>query len=268
MSDATAVRTRRYAHLTWPEVRDAQRAGAGVIIPVGATEQHGPHLPLAVDALIAEEIALAVAPQTGMLVAPTICYGNRSRPLAGGGEGFPGTLSLGAHAFMDHLIDVLKALARNGFERLVILNWHYENTNFLYEAAYLAREASASRDLRIMVIEGAFGELSEPTMDLLFADEFPGWEVEHAAILETSLLLHRRPELVLMDRAVDDASIRRTSYDVVPPPADFVTGSGVLWKATQATVAKGEAAWNDIIDRLTDAISAELGEKRETASGY
>ena len=55
-------------------------------------------------------------------------------------------------------------------------------------------------------------------MQLLFGDEFPGWDVEHAAIMETSLMLHLRPELVLFDRAVDDEAARHPFYDVVPIP--------------------------------------------------
>lgn len=261
-------RTRRFAELTWPEVRAAAEQGSGVIVPVGATEQHGPHLPLCVDAFLAEELAADVAESADLLVAPVIAYGNRSRPLAGGGEGFAGTVSVSAKAFMDLLTDVLVGLARSGFAKIVLLNWHYENTNFLYEAAYRAWEQSRSGDLRIMVIEAAFAELSPQTMTALFGSEFPGWAVEHAAILETSLLLHRRPGLVLMDKAVDDEATRRPAYDVVPPPDDFVPASGVLWRATQATAEKGAVAWPDIVHRLTDAIVSELGSKRKTADGY
>jgi creatinine amidohydrolase len=109
-----------------------------------------------------------------------------------------------------------------------------------------------------MVIEAAFSELSPEVMEDLFGDEFPGWDVEHAAVLETSLMLHLTPELVLFDRAVDDEAKRHPPYDVVPTPADFVPRSGVLWKATRASAAKGEAAWREIADRLTQAIGAEL----------
>ena len=154
--------------------------------------------------------------------------------------------------------DVLTGLAASGFRRLVVLNWHYENSNFVYEAAWLAQRAAASPDVRIMVIEAAFSELSDAVMEDLFGDEFPGWDVEHAAVLETSLMMHLTPELVLFHRAVDDEAERHPSYDVVPTPADFVPRSGTLWKATRASAAKGEAAWREIADRLTRAIGAEL----------
>jgi creatinine amidohydrolase len=114
--------------------------------------------------------------------------------------------------------DVLVGLTASGFHRLVLLNWHYENSNFVYEAAWLARERCNRPDLRVMVIEAAFSELSAPVMQKLFGDEFPGWDVEHAAVLESSLMLHLRPDLVLFERAVDDEARRHPAYDVVPPP--------------------------------------------------
>jgi creatinine amidohydrolase len=256
-------RPRSFAELTMPEIVDAVERGAGVILPVGSTEQHGPHLPLSTDAIIPTAMALAMAEALDMLVAPAITYGYRSRPLSGGGQGWIGTTSVSGRTLMSVVEDVLTELIRHGFRRLVILNWHYENTNFLYEAAWLARERAATTgnapEARIMVIEAAFAELSPTTMDALFEDEFPGWDVEHAAVLETSLLLHLRPDLVLMDRAVDDAAPRHPFYDVVPIPDDFVSATGVLYKATRATAAKGAIAWPELVGNVRQAIEDELG---------
>lgn len=250
--------SRRLADLTWPVVEAAAQRGAAVILPVGATEQHGYHLPLCTDATLAEQVALDVADELDAVVAPPVTYGYRSRPLSGGGEGFPGTVSLSARTLMAVVEDVLTGLAASGFQRLVVLNWHYENSNFVYEAAWLAQRGAHSPDLRIMVVEAAFSELSPELMEHLFGDEFPGWDVEHAAVLETSLMMHIAPELVLFDQAVDDQAERHPPYDVVPTPAEFVPRSGTLWKATRASAAKGEAAWREIADRLARAIGAEL----------
>lgn len=87
-----------------------------------------------------------------------------------------------------------------------------------------------------MVIEAAFSELSSSGMRTLFGDEFPSWDVEHAAVLEASLMLHLEPEP--FDRAVDDQATRHPLYDVVPAPRDFVPASGALWKATRASVER------------------------------
>jgi creatinine amidohydrolase len=251
-------RTRRLEEMTWPEVHAAAERGAGVILPVGSTEQHGYHLPLATDAILPTELGLAVAGSLDMLVAPAVQYGYRSRPLSGGGEGFPGTLSVRAATLMAVVEDVLHQLIRHGFRRVVVLNWHYENQNFVYEAAWLAKERDRG-DARLMVCELPFSELSSTTMELLFPEGFPGWDVEHASIMETSLMLHLRPDLVLMDRAVDDEAERHPWWDVVPTPDAFVPVSGTLWKATQASAEKGGAAWSEIVEALRSAIGSELG---------
>lgn len=252
------TRTRSFADLTLPEVVDAVARGAGIILPVGSTEQHGPHLPLSTDALTATELGLAMADDLDMYVAPAIAYGYRSRPLSGGGQGWIGTTSVSGRTLISLVEDVLVEFMRHGFRRIVLLNWHFENTNFLYEGAWLAKERARDSDARIMVIEAAFAELSAPVMDTLFGDEFPGWDVEHAAVLETSLLLHLRPDLVLMDRAVDDAAPRHPFYDVLPIPEDFVSASGVLSKATRATAEKGAVAWPELVENVRRAIADEL----------
>jgi creatinine amidohydrolase len=199
-----------------------------------------------------------VAEPLDLLVAPAIAYGYRSRPLSGGGQGFVGTVSVSARTLMAGVEDVVHELIRHGFRRIVLLNWHYENANFIYEAAWLAHERARETEARIMVVEAAFAELSAPVMEQLFGDEFPGWDVEHAAVLETSLMLHLRPELVLFDRAVDDEARRHPFYDVIPTPEDFVPESGALWKATRASTEKGRSAWAEIGANLEAAIRDEL----------
>jgi creatinine amidohydrolase len=126
----TELRSRRFNECTWPEVQSAVDRNVGVILPVGSTEQHGYHLPLATDSLLAEDLALAVAERSNMLVAPAITYGYRSRPTTGGGQRFPGTTSLSGKVFMSMIEDVLCEFIRHGFQRIVLLNWHFENQNF------------------------------------------------------------------------------------------------------------------------------------------
>ncbi|HEY3947189.1 MAG TPA: creatininase family protein [Solirubrobacteraceae bacterium] len=94
-------------------------------------------------------------------------------------------------------------------------------------------------DARVIVHDDPGGAPSEATMGELFHGEFPGWDAGHTAILATSLILHLRPELVLMDRAVDDKSPSHPAYDIVPPPGSFIAPSGTLWKATAGDGEKG-----------------------------
>jgi creatinine amidohydrolase len=251
-------RTRLMADMTWPEVHEAIERGAGVILPIGSTEQHAYHLPLSTDVALPSELGHAVAEPLDLLVAPPVAYGYRSRPLSGGGQGFVGTLSVSARTLMGLVEDVTYELIRSGFRRIVLLNWHFENANFIYEAAWLAHERARPTDARIMIVEAAFAELSPPAMDAIFGDDFAGWDKEHAALLETALMQHLRPDSVLFDRAVDDEAPRHPFYDVIPTPDDFVPVSGGLWKATQASAEKGRIAWAEIVENLAAAIREEM----------
>jgi creatinine amidohydrolase len=250
--------TRLFAELTWPEVAEAIDRGAGVVLPVGSTEQHGYHLPLATDAMLAADLALAIAEPLDLLVAPTVTYGYRSRPLSGGGQGFVGTTSISARTLMALVEDVLRDLVRQGFRRLLVLNWHFENAHFVYESAYLALEPHAETPATATVMEAPFQDLSQETMDLLFGDEFPGWATEHASIMETSLMLHLHPDLVRFERAVDDRAERSPWWDVVPTPSAFVPDSGTLWKATRADAEKGRRTWEEIVAAARAAVAQEL----------
>ena len=256
MSGAGEFAGRRMGDLTWPEVKAAISQGTGVILPVGATEQHGLHLPLSTDFICATELALAVAPEVNMVVAPTITYGSRSRPLTGGGQHFAGTTALRATTLMSLITDVLKEMLRHGFRRLVLLNWHYENSNFVYEAAHEALEGTPSA--RMLVFEHGLNELKAETIQTVFEEDFPGLAVEHAAAYETSVMLHLHPELVHFERAVDDQSERRTWYDIIPPPLDITTKSGTLWKATRASAEKGRLLWSEIVPQVVAGIQRDL----------
>src|SRR3990172_7644113 len=103
--------------MSWLQVRDAIERGMTVILPVGAIEQHGPNLPIDTDAYLATVLALAGAQNRPVVVAPPIVYGCRSRPQSGGGELFPGTLSLDGTTFIQMVSEVLGALLRHGFRR-------------------------------------------------------------------------------------------------------------------------------------------------------
>lgn len=247
--------------LTWSELRDAMESGVGIILPIGSTEQHGPHLPLGCDSIIASTLAMAVAEQTDMIVAPTVTYGYRSRPATGGGQTFVGTTSLKGTTLINMVEDVLNEFIRHGFKRILLLNWHMENKNFIYESAFLAMEACKSPDVRIMVMESGFDKLSQETMDYIFPDEFPGWGTEHAGIFETSLMMHLHPETVLFDRLVNGRAERIEWFDILPIQQEFVSQTGALWKAAEGTAEKGRRGWAEIVDQATKAVLKDLPKK-------
>jgi creatinine amidohydrolase len=243
--------------MTWPEVREAVERGLPVVLPVGATEQHGPHLPLNTDCLIPVGIAREVARRLPLVIAPPVRFGAKSRPLSGGGESFPGTISLSGHTLIDTLHEVLAALVRSGFTRLCLQNWHFENSGYLWEAADLT--ARVHRDLRIVVLDRPFPAFTPEQLAELVPPDHPGWNVEHASSMETSLMLVLHPELVRLDLIADDTAERRPTWEVVPPPPEIVAPSGVLWRPSEATAEIGRLYLAAAADRLETALRTEFG---------
>src|SRR4051794_23007486 len=103
------------AEMTWTELRDAVSGGYGVILPIGATEQHGPHLPLTTDCLLPLAVARGASQRTNSLVATPIYYGCSSKPLSGGGQGFPGTTSIRGETMIRLIHDLVEEFIRSGF---------------------------------------------------------------------------------------------------------------------------------------------------------
>ena len=242
--------------MTWPEVADAARANLPVVLSLGSTEQHGPHLPLNTDVLIPVAIAREAGKQVDLVIAPPVHFGAMSRPLSGGGESFPGTLSLRASTLITTIHEVLSGLARAGFRRIVLQNWHYENAAYVWEACDLTR--ALHPDVRMLILEDPFGPIAAETLGELFPRGFPGWDVEHASIMETSLMYVIKPEAVRRERIADDQAKRHPTWDVVPAPADFIPKSGVLWHPTEASEEIGKRVLAILAARLAEAIRTEL----------
>jgi creatinine amidohydrolase len=242
--------------MTWPEAAEAARANKPVVLAVGSTEQHGPHLPLNTDVLLPVAVALEAANQVDLVVAPPIRFGAMSRALSGGGETFPGTLSLRATTLIETIREVLSGLARCGFRRICVQNWHYENAGYLWEACDLA--SIHHPDVRFLIIENPFPNLNDAQLAEVFPKGFPGWDVEHASIIETSLMYVVRPDLVRKDRIVDDQAERHPGWDVVPAPREFIPKSGVLWHPSEASEAIGRLVLRICADRLVDALRTEF----------
>ncbi|MEV6276880.1 mycofactocin biosynthesis peptidyl-dipeptidase MftE [Nocardia sp. NPDC051832] len=130
--------------LAWPEVGARAEKGVILAVPVGSTEQHGPHLPLSTDTDIAVEMCRRLAARRpDVLVAPAIPYGS-----SGEHAGFPGTLSIG-QAALELLIVELCRSATDTFDRIVLVNGHGGNAEPLQRAVRLLREES--RDVRLWV---------------------------------------------------------------------------------------------------------------------
>ena len=249
------------AELSWPEWETRIKDNPPIFLPVGATEQHGPHLPLNVDVVLPTGVCERVAGVVGGLVAPAIPYGNRSQVRSGGGQRFPGTTSLDAHTLSMVVRDVVRDLGAHGVRRVVVVNGHYENTWPLVEGVELAlRELrrDAIVDMRVLRLD-IWDHVRRTTLDRLFPDGFPGIELEHASLLETSLMLLLRPDLVRMDRVPDDGPARFPNYDRWPEAPGYLPPSGVLARAERATAEQGQWLMDDYVELIAAAVREGFG---------
>lgn len=245
--------------LNWTEYRDRiQRDQAVVFIPCGALEQHGPHLPLGTDGLLSTAIARDVALRVQGLVAPTFSYGYKSQPKSGGGQHFPGTTSLDGNSLSQMMRDVVRELARQGAKRLVVVDGHFENQWFLTEGIDLAlRDIGPEGGVSIMRLE-YWDFFTEETLNAVFPEGFPGYALEHAAVLETSLMLHYYPDLVRLELIPNDKPAEFPPYDVFPHHPEWVPPSGVLSSAKAATLEKGVRLATQVTDDIAAAVKHEF----------
>lgn len=245
--------------LSWVEYQQRiQDTKTIVLIPCGALEQHGPHLPLGTDALLSTAIAQSIAKKVNGLVAPTLSYGYKSQPRSGGGQHFPGTTSLDGNTLSEFIRDAIREFARQGINKIVVFDGHYENQWFLTEGIDLAlRDLGNQSSVRVMRLE-YWDFLTETTLAKVFPNGFPGFALEHAAVMETSLMLHYYPEMVRLDLIPDVESAEFPPYDIYPYNPHTVPTAGVLSSAKAASVQKGALMAAQISEHIVNAISQEL----------
>ena len=226
--------------MTNPEVEAFLQSHHTVVIPTGATEQHGPHAPLATDVLIPQEIARRVAPEIGALVAPPINYA-----LSYPHVGFTGLVHIRIPTFMAMVEDLCVSFATAGFKRIVFLNGHYDNT---YAIAYACANAAEkiAKDVKAFPINYWDGLTAEESA------EFSGLKNGlHANAAETSAILAIDPKLVDLERAnaefppfpaytVNMAPIHTAFFFTSPGSVHWATKSGTWGDARGATAEIGE----------------------------
>ena len=182
----------RLAEMTWEEVRDLDRDRSIVILPTGATEAHGPHLPLQTDGIIASAMARAGAEKLSAagwlpLIVPPIAYS--AAPFA---EAFPGTVSITPAVVVATIVEVARSFARHGFGVVAIANAHFD-------PAHLATIHSAVDTLAIDAdLTTVFPDITRRPWALRLTDEFKSGAC-HAGQYEGSIVLAERPELVRDD---------------------------------------------------------------------
>lgn len=231
-----------------------------LLVPVGSVEQHGPHMPLNVDVLLSRAMAGQVAQELGAVVAAPIVYGYKSQQRSGGGNHLAGTTSLDGSTLIDIAKTLTLEFVRHGVKKIAFINGHFENYQFLYEGVDLALRQLAGAgidDVKAMLLS-YWDFVDDATIAELYPNGFPGWDLEHGGVLETSLMLQLYPEKVRMDLVVDTPPAVLPNYDVLPVNPDFTPASGCLSSAAAATASKGEILIKHASAAMASALEQEF----------
>jgi mycofactocin precursor peptide peptidase len=222
----------RLADLTYQDVGMLAEGGAVLVVPLGSTEQHGPHLPLSTDTDLAVALCEELALRRDVVVAPPVAYGS-----SGEHAGFAGTLSIGQAALELLLVELCRS-ATDTFSRVLLVSGHGGNAEPVRRAVATLRE--------------------ERREVLSF---FPSWEGEaHAGHTETAIELVLRPDAVLVARA--EPGERRPIEELMPllrrGGVRAVAPNGVLGDPRGATAEEGRHLLNALAVDLTRAVDAWL----------
>ncbi|MBV9537716.1 MAG: creatininase family protein [Acidisphaera sp.] len=241
-----------FADMTWPEVNEAVAQRRVALIPVGAIEQHGPHLPVDVDNVLAVHICNEVARRSAatVLAMPPIHYGYNDHNMD-----FPGTISIRMQHFVDYGVDVGASLAHQGFRHILYVNAHGSNAPL---CDLIARRITVETEALAAAINHW-----QVAWDVI-AGQLEGgpYAADHACEWETSEYLAVAPGKVQMDKAIDEIPADRGGPRWLYPDLNSakqvhfmnywsrMNTSGVSGTPTRATAEKGRVMLDATIERL------------------
>lgn len=241
--------------MTWEEARGAAGPGSVAVLPVGAIEAHGPHLPLDTDVIIADAMARAGAARMvgrGLraVVLPPLAY-----TAASFARGFAGTVSLRPETVTATVVDIGDSLRRHGFAALAIANAHLDPAHL---ASLDAAASAIRRDLGLAV---AFPNLATKPWSLRLGDEFRSGAC-HAGRFETSVVLAERPaqvrEALMATLPANPASLSRAIRDGKRSFEEAGGTRAYFGFPAEATADEGRATVEELGAILDDAVRAEL----------
>ena len=236
-------------NLTWMEAERVLEEYEVVMIPLGArTKEHGPHLPLNNDWVMAEYLAKRVAAEVPVAVMPTLQYGYYPSFLE-----YPGSVSLGLGTFKELVKDVCVSLAGYGVRKFYVLNTGVSTARALGPASEELREQGIEMRFTDILASGARAEEG--------VSEQEGGT--HADEMETSMMLYINPEMVDMSKAVKDYD-PKGGQGLTRDPENIgskYSPTGIFGDPTLATVEKGRIAVEARVRFIADELRAFIGEK-------
>ena len=243
--------------LTWEEVGALTKRGVdAVLLPVGATEQHGPHLGCGVDTEIAATLCRVVAERTGVALLPALPYGCS----LGHSQRWPGTIALQPKTLIDIVKQIGDWVHVSGFRRLFIVNAHV--TNFAPLRCALEMLRAEYDDLMVALVNT--GSLSERVKERHYADA-ADW---HANEAETSLMLAIAPALIRPERIADADDPDRTAGCVFAHPVNRTSANGVTGSPSRADARRGQQLFGWMVDDLSEIVTRGLSEQPPLPYSY
>jgi len=255
----TALQQRplRWELLTWEEIGSLRQSGMDLcLLPVGATEQHGPHLGVGMDSRNATLLCEAVSRETGAPVLPTLSYGCS----LGHSHRWPGTIAMQPHTLIDTVVQIFEWLYHTGFKRLVLVNGHVGNFAPLRCALEIIRSRFDDAMARICNV----AEISARVRAGFFADA----EDWHANAAETSLMMAHAPDLVRPDKLSASDDEDRTAGLVFTHPVNRTSRNGVTGFPSRATREQGETLFHMMVEDLTELVRRGLTERPPLEHSY
>jgi creatinine amidohydrolase len=241
-----------YRTLTWPQVNEAVKQHKLVLVPMGAIEQHGPHLPIDTDNVIVGSIcAEAAARQPGeILCAPTVHYGFNEHNME-----FPGTISIATTHLLAYCVDIGTSLARQGFTHILWVNGHGSNSSISH---LIAREIT--NNTPALSAAANWWDITWAAIDRIRTGEAES--IAHACEVETSLYMYLRPDEIDIGAIADELPWRQGGpawlYSGMAPgfPVHFVNNlsrvseTGVWGRPTLATAEKGKQLFESAVEAV------------------
>ncbi|MBW8351321.1 creatininase family protein [Bacillus sp. IITD106] len=210
------------------------------ILPIGAVEAHGPHLPLSTDTILAERLSKMLAEKVGAFVLPSLPYGQ-----VWSLRNFPGSINISNDSLISFLVDLGLSLYDQGFRTWAMVNGHLGNQVAMKEAARVLYDEIP--DLKVFYF-------FYPGMNAVVKEIRETKSVHssyfHACEIETSIMLYLAEEFVDMNRAIQDAPQIGEEADFTPTPWESFTKSAVLGDATLATKEKGKKIVETALEKM------------------
>jgi creatinine amidohydrolase len=247
----------RWSERTWAELpADLAAASNAAILPIGATEQHGPHMACGMDWVLADKLCQAASARSGVPMLPTLPYGCS----IGHSRRWPGTLAVQPITLIQLVHEIGAWAYHSGVRRLFIVNTHVTNAAPLRCALEMLR--SEHDDLMVAIFNSA--TLSERVRAFHFADG-PDW---HANDAETALMLSQAPEMVRADRLDEADDPDRTDGLVFAHPVNRTSLNGVTGMPSRSTAEQGRIWFEWMVEDLCALVARGLSEQPPLPHSY